>query len=360
MEPKPARVAIAGVGNCASSLVQGVEYYRQNPLAQGCISPVVGGLRVEDIMFVAAFDVDERKVGRPLSEAIFALPNSAERLVQMGPEPRCIVSMGPALDGIAPHTTAYPIENRILASQKAATDVSSVLAAANAEVLVCYLPVGSEDAVRFYAECALKAGVGFINCVPVFLASDPSFRQRFESAGIPLIGDDVRSQVGATILHQRICELLVERGHGVRKTYQLNVGGNSDFLNMLAKDRLASKRKSKTDAVKSALSKDYSDDNLHVGPSDYVAHLRDTKIAYINFDAAGFMGAAMNIEIKLEVQDSPNSAGVVVDVIRYTVSALREGSPSIFPAVCSYYMKSPPERMSDIDAVTQLRALAHD
>jgi myo-inositol-1-phosphate synthase len=352
------RVGIAGIGNCASSLVQGVEYYRSRPNATGYITKQIGPFAIDDINFVAAFDIDARKVGLPLSEAIFSEPNCTLRFVDQIKDGGPAVRFGPILDGVAPHTEQYPEDERILVASGAADDVVDVLRDKHVEVLVCYLPVGSENAVRHYAEACLRARVAFVNCVPVFIASDPVLASQFSKMGIPLIGDDVRSQVGATIVHQRLVELLLERGYALTNTYQLNIGGNSDFLNMLDEDRLKSKRRSKTNAVTSRFLLAPPLTKFHIGPSDYVRQLMDRKIAYIHGEALGFGGAPLVFELRLQVEDSPNSAAVVVDVIRYAALARRRGIGGPLLPVSSYYMKSPPMRIDDGDARRQLLDIA--
>jgi myo-inositol-1-phosphate synthase len=275
------------------------------------------------------------------------------------PEPiDVIVCMGPVLDGVAPHMTDYPEDATVMVKAETPVDVAAVLQQSKAEVLVCYLPVGSTDAVRHYAEAALSAGVAFINCVPVFIANDPYYANRYEVSGIPLIGDDIRSQVGATIVHQRLMELLYERGCKAVKSYQLNVGGNTDFLNMLDRTRLSDKKRSKTEAVMSRVSSLMSPSDIHIGPSDYVPQLGDTKIPFIRIEATGLGGAPLSLDLRLEVQDSPNSAAVVIDLVRYAAIARDLGIGGVIDAACSYYMKSPPRRMRDEEALAQLSRLS--
>jgi myo-inositol-1-phosphate synthase len=352
------RVAIAGVGNCASSLVQGVAHYRSQPSASGLIAHRIGPFAVGDITFSTAFDIDIRKIGRPLSEAIFSKPNCAIQLTKERIEETTLVRLGPILDGVADHLDYYDDSERVLPAAGDPVDVVAALRGTGTEVLICYLPVGSEQGVRFYAEACLKAGVAFVNCVPVFIASNNTFAERFTRAKIPLIGDDVRSQVGATILHQRVVELLSERGYALTNTYQLNFGGNSDFLNMTDRQRLHSKKLSKTAAVTSRLPNETNKPSVHIGPSDYVQHLGDRKIAYIHAKAIGFAGAPLSMEIRLEVEDSPNSAAVVVDVIRYAALARTRGLGGPILPVSAYYMKTPPLRMGDAIARDQLSKLA--
>jgi myo-inositol-1-phosphate synthase len=351
-------VAIAGVGNCASSFVQGVLRYGQCGTETGLITSVIGQYSVTRIKFVAAFDVDARKVGLRLDEAILAQPNNAMTLCESIQPIDVTVRMGPVLDGVAGHMSNYPEKSSFRVAGADPIDVCAVLRQSKADVLVCYLPVGSTEAVRHYAEAALASGVAFVNCVPVFIANDGHFAQRFADAGLPLIGDDVRSQVGATIVHQRLLELMSERGYEVVRSYQLNVGGNTDFLNMMDQTRLADKRQSKTGAILSRIGSPVVSDQIHVGPSDYVAQLNDSKIAFIRIEGKGYGGAPLAIDLRLEVQDSPNSAAVVTDLVRYAAVArnLRLGGV-LWPA-CSYYMKSPPKRMSDREALEKLEQLS--
>ena len=357
--PAPLRVAIAGVGNCASSLVQGCRKYADLDAQHerpALITPRVGGFGPGDLQFVAAFDVDARKVGRPLSEAIFAPPNNTMRFSEPPEATRDVgVAMAPPLDGIAPHMAEYPEAAAFRMSDAPPVDVAEQLRAAAAEILVCYLPVGSTNAVRLFAEAALAAGVAFVNCVPVFIANDPELALRFRNANLPIIGDDIRSQLGATIVHQRLVELFAERGCTIRSTYQLNVGGNTDFLNMLDRSRLNDKKSSKTRAVQRQNAADLLDANTHIGPSDYVPSQADGKIAFIRIDGSGFGCAPMSVDLRLEVEDSPNSAGVALDAIRYAGVALRARVGGVLNAASSYYMKSPPEPMSDIGALAILR-----
>jgi len=347
--PNKIRVAIVGVGNCASSLVQGVEYYRnrQAVALDGLMHPSIGGYGCADIEFVAAFDVDRRKIGRPLEEAIFAKPNCTRVFQSALPVSNVIVQAGPVLDGIAAHMADYPDDVAFRSAELEPTDIAAALRKSRAEVLLCYLPVGSERAARHYAQACLDAGVGMVNCIPVFLASDPEWARRFRDAGLPIIGDDVKSQVGATIVHRALARLFADRGVALDRTYQLNTGGNTDFLNMLERDRLKSKKQSKTEAVQSQLDGRLDSRNIHVGPSDYVPWQLDNKIGFIRLEGRGFGGAPIEIELRLSVQDSPNSAGVVIDAIRCIKLALERGvaGPLIGPS--AYYMKNPPRQFRD-------------
>jgi myo-inositol-1-phosphate synthase len=341
------RIAIAGVGNCASSFVQGLNYYRDvrgnEPIA-GLMNADVGGYRVEDVEIAAAFDVNADKVGCDVAEAIFADPNNTARFSEVPPT-GVKVQRGPTLDGLGQY-----LRQQVQESDAEPVDVSEALDAAHADVLVSYLPVGSQKATEFYAERALEAGCAFVNCIPVFIASETEWQRKFERRNLPLIGDDIKSQVGATIVHRVLANLFQERGVRLDRTYQLNFGGNTDFLNMLERERLTSKKLSKTRAVNSQLATPLTDENIHVGPSDFVPWLTDRKCAYIRLEGTTFGGVPLNLELKLEVWDSPNSAGVVIDAVRCAKLALdREiGGPLIGPS--SYFMKSPPRQFSDEEA----------
>jgi len=341
------RVALVGVGNCASSLIQGVEFYRRTKGDQpvpGLMHLDLGGYHVGDVEFVAAFDIARGKVGRDLAEAALAPPNNTERFAELrrtGIE----VRRGPTHDGIGRY-----LEEVVIEAPQAPDDVAETLRATGAEIVVSYLPVGSEQASRWYAEQALAAGCAFVNCIPVFIAKDPAWRRRFEERRLPLIGDDIKSQVGATIVHRVLANLFRERGVRVDRTYQLNFGGNSDFQNMLERERLQSKKRSKTDSVTSQLADKLSDDEAHVGPSDYVPWLTDRKWCYIRIEGTTFGNLPLNCELKLEVWDSPNSAGVVIDAIRCAKLALDRGTGGALIGPSAYFMKSPPEQFTDYEA----------
>ncbi|MFN2555901.1 MAG: inositol-3-phosphate synthase [Nitriliruptorales bacterium] len=338
------RVALVGVGNCASALVQGVDYYRSAPAdtsVPGLMHVELGGYHVGDLRFVAAFDVDAKKVGRDLGEAIVAPPNNTIRFADVPPL-GVEVLRGPTLDGLG-HFYRTAIEE----SPEPAVDVASVLRATGTDVVVCYLPVGSEQAARHYAEQTLAAGAAFVNCLPVFIASDPLWAQRFADAGLPIIGDDIKSQVGATITHRVLAKLFEDRGVAVDRTYQLNFGGNMDFLNMLERERLESKKISKTQAVASQLSYDLPTGSIHIGPSDHVPWLEDRKWAYIRLEARGFGDVPISGELKLEVWDSPNSAGVVIDAVRCAKLAKDRGLGGPILSASAYFMKSPPVQYRD-------------
>jgi myo-inositol-1-phosphate synthase len=338
------RVAIAGVGNCANSFVQGLNYYGTHPEADGSITPVIGGYTAADVEVVAAFDVVEGKVGKCLVDAIWAAPNDTIHFQPDWPSADGpIVQRGETLDGLGRY-----IREVVKESSETPCDVAQALKDSGATVLVNYMPVGSELAARYYAEAALKAGCAFVNCMPAFIASTPEWEERFIAAGLPIIGDDIKSQVGATIVHRVLANLLHARGVRLKRTSQLNVGGNSDFLNMLERDRLQSKKISKTQAVTSAVGgAPLPARDVHVGPSDYVPWLTDRKWAHIRLEGEAFGGVPLNIELKLEVWDSPNSAGVVLDAVRCAQLGLDKGLKGALTVPCAAYMKSPPTQMDD-------------
>ena len=343
------RVAIAGVGNCASSLVQGLEYYngRKEGAFAGLMHTRIGDWGPNDIEIVAAFDIDRRKVGKRVEEAIFAKPNCTKVFQSALPVSDVVVQMGPILDGVAPHMADYPDDEAFRPSDEKPVDVVQVLKDARAEVLVCYMPVGSEQAVRHYAQACLDAGVAMVNCVPVFISSDPEWAKKFRDAGLPIVGDDIKSQVGATIVHRTLTRLFGDRGVPLDRTYQLNTGGNTDFLNMKALDRLKSKKVSKTESVQSQLDERLSAGDIHIGPSDYVPWQNDNKVAFIRMEGRGFGGVPLELELRLSVQDSPNSAGVVIDAVRCAKLGLERGIGGPLEAASAYYMKSPPKQMRD-------------
>jgi myo-inositol-1-phosphate synthase len=338
------RVAIVGVGNCAASLVQGVQYYQDaDPSEQvpGLMHVTFGDYHVRDIEFVAAFDVDAKKVGRDLSEAIFASENNTIKIADVPPL-NLTVQRGHTLDGLGKYYRQIVEE-----SDEEPVDVAATLRAAEADVLVCYLPVGSEDAAKFYAQAALDAKVAFVNALPVFIAGTPEWAAKFTEAGVPIIGDDIKSQVGATITHRVLAKLFEDRGVVLDRTMQLNVGGNMDFMNMLERDRLESKKISKTQAVTSNVEHDLGKNNVHIGPSDYVAWLDDRKWAYVRLEGRAFGDVPLNLEYKLEVRDSPNSAGVIIDAVRAAKIAKDRGIGGPILSAASYFMKSPPEQRPD-------------
>ena len=338
------RVAIIGVGNCASALVQGVQYYRGAPDAAfipGLMHPRLGDYHVGDIEFSAAFDIDARKVGRDLSEAIFTLPNNTVRFATVPPL-GVAVQRGMTHDGLG-----HYLSQLITRAPGSTADIVGILRDTGTQVVVNFLPVGSEMATKWYVEQILDAGCGFVNCIPVFIAREAYWQRRFEERGLPVVGDDVKSQVGATIVHRVLTRLFMERGVRLERTSQLNVGGNTDFYNMLERERLASKKTSKTDAVRSQLTHDLEADNVHIGPSDFVPWLEDRKWAHIRLEGRGFGDQPLTIELKLEVWDSPNSAGVVIDAIRCCRLALDRGLKGALLAPSAYLMKSPPEQWPD-------------
>jgi myo-inositol-1-phosphate synthase len=347
------RVAIVGVGNCATSLIQGVEYYRgADPEASvpGLMHVTFGDYHVSDIEFVAAFDVDAKKVGFDLSEATQASENNTIKIADVPPL-GVTVQRGPTMDGLGKY-----YRETIEESDAEAVDVVAVLKETKADVLVAYLPVGSEDADKFYAQCAIDAGVGFVNALPVFIASDPEWAQKFTDAGIPIIGDDIKSQVGATITHRVMAKLFEDRGVVLDRTYQLNVGGNMDFKNMLERDRLESKKVSKTQAVTSNIGHDLGARNVHIGPSDYVQWLDDRKWAYVRLEGRAFGDVPLNLEYKLEVWDSPNSAGIIIDAVRAVKIAMDRGIGGPIIPAATYLMKSPPVQMPDDEGRVALEA----
>ena len=340
-------VGIVGVGNCASSLIQGVEYYKGVGAAEdipGLMHPLLGGYSIDDLKFTAAFDVDRDKVGEDLSKAVFAGPNNTVRFAEVS-DSGVTVQRGPTLDGIGRYTADV-----IKESPHEPVDVAKVLAETDTHVLVSYLPVGSEQAARWYASEALAAGCALVNCMPVFIAGDETWAERFHRRGVPIVGDDIKSQVGATIVHRNLVRLFQDRGVRIDRTYQLNFGGNTDFQNMLERDRLESKKISKTQAVTSQLQRELECSDVHVGPSDHVPWLEDRKWCHIRIEGTTFGDVPLNLELKLEVWDSPNSAGVVVDAVRCARIALDRGIGGPLYGPSAYFMKSPPRQMRDTDA----------
>jgi myo-inositol-1-phosphate synthase len=351
------RVAIVGVGNCASSLVQGVEYYKDadpSGTVPGLMHVSFGEYHVADVEFVAAFDVDDKKVGKDLAEAINASENNTIKICEV-PTSGVEVLRGPTLDGLGKY-----YRETIEESGAEPVDVVQALKDAQVDVMVSYLPVGSEEADKFYAQCAIDAGVGFVNALPVFIASDPEWAKKFEDAGVPIVGDDIKSQVGATITHRVMARLFEDRGVTLDRTYQLNVGGNMDFKNMLERERLESKKVSKTQAVTSNLSGSLAgkvyDKNVHIGPSDYVAWLDDRKWAYVRLEGRAFGDVPLNLEYKLEVWDSPNSAGIIIDALRACKIAKDRGIGGPIISASSYLMKSPPVQLPDDEGRRRVEA----
>lgn len=341
------RVGIVGVGNCASSFVQGLSYYRDakgNEPVPGLMNVELGGYHISDVEVSAAFDVNASKVGRDVSEAIFAKPNNTQRFAAV-PESGIIVHRGKTLDGLGKY-----LRDEIDEAPEDEADVTEILRQSRTDVLVSYLPVGSQKATEWYAERALEAGCAFVNCIPVFIASNPEWRRRFEERGLPIVGDDIKSQVGATIVHRVLANLFRERGVRLDRTYQLNFGGNTDFQNMLERERLESKKISKTQAVSSQLDIPLPADDIHVGPSDHVPWLTDRKWAYIRMEGTTFGGVPLNVELKLEVWDSPNSAGIVIDAVRCAKLAMDRKIGGALTGPSSYFMKSPPQQFTDNEA----------
>ena len=353
---KKIRVAIVGVGNCASSLVQGVAYYADpKRSAHGLIHETIGGYGPADVEFVLAIDTDARKVGRDLADAIFAPPNCTTVFQPAVPATGVTVMMGRILDGMADHMLDAGGRGfvRAEAAEASREDVVAALHESGAEILLNYLPVGSEEATRFYIDCALEAGVAVVNCMPVFIASNPEWERRFQEKRLPIVGDDIKAQLGATIVHRVLSNLFKQRGVDVAHTYQLNTGGNTDFLNMLDRQRLVSKKESKTEAVQSSLAVRLGAEDIHVGPSDYIPWLNDNKLCFLRMEGALFGGVPMNLELRLSVEDSPNSAAVVIDAIRCCKMALERGVGGALIGPSAAFCKHPPQQFSD-DVAAQL------
>ena len=347
------RIAVIGVGNCASSLIQGIYYYKDKNSedAIGLMHWDIGGYKPHDIEVVAAIDVDKRKVGKDVSEAIFAKPNCTNVFCKDIPKMCVRVVMGKVLDGVAPHMREYPEERTFVVSDEKEVDIVEVLKQSGAEIALNYIPVGSEEATRFYANCCLEANVGFINCIPVFIASDSTFSKKFEERGLSVVGDDIKAQIGATIIHRTLAKLFADRGVKLDRTYQLNTGGNTDFLNMLARERLRSKKISKTEAVQSVLNEPLEPENIHIGPSDYVPWQKDNKICFLRMEGRIFGEVPMNLELRLSVIDSPNSAGCAIDAIRCCKLALDRGIGGALTSISAYTMKHPPQQFPDEKAM---------
>ncbi len=353
------KIAIVGVGNCVSSLIQGIHYYRDNSRqdAIGLMHFEMNGYKPGDIEVVAAFDVDKRKIGQDVHEAIFAKPNCTTVFCPDLPLSGVLVRMGKILDGVASHMQDYPENNTFVLSEEpelTEKEIVKVLKESGTQILLNYLPVGSEKATRFYANCALEAGVAFINNIPVFIASDPAWGKRFEDKNIPIIGDDIKSQMGATITHRILTDLFKKRGVKLERTYQLNTGGNTDFLNMLEHKRLVTKKKSKTEAVQAVAAKRLDDENIHIGPSDYVPWQKDNKVCFIRMEGKLFGNVPMNLEMRLSVEDSPNSAGVAIDAIRCAKLALDRGQGGVLHAPSAYFCKHPARQFTDDEAFTMI------
>ena len=349
------KIAIVGVGNCASSLIQGIYYYRDKGSedATGLMHWDIGGYKPYDIEVVAAFDIDHRKVGKDVAEAIFERPNCAKVFASDIPKSGVTVRMGRILDGFSEHMENYDQKYTFVPADEPEPDLKKIvriLKESGAEILLNYLPVGSEQATRFYAECALEAGVGLVNNMPVFIASDPSWAERFKERNLPIIGDDIKSQLGATIVHRILTDLFRKRGVKLERTYQLNTGGNTDFLNMLNRSRLLSKKKSKTEAVQSVTEERLDDENIHIGPSDYVAWQKDNKVCFIRMEGKLFGDVQVDLELRLSVEDSPNSAGVGIDATRCCKLALDRGEGGVLYGPAAYFMKDPPRQYADDEA----------
>jgi len=356
MEKTPIRIAIVGVGNCASALVQGIEFYRQNsrkdPKSEslGLMHLDIGGYKPWDIEVGAAFDIDRRKVGKPLKDAIFAKPNCTKIISPNFNDSAVTVSMGEVLDGVSEHMKDYPEDRVFLVADQKPCNVEKVLKDSGVEILLNYLPVGSDRATQFYAEACLSSGVSLINCMPSFIASDPRWARRFEEKGIPVVGDDVKSQMGATIIHRVLAKLFEDRGVRLDRTYQINTGGNTDFLNMLNRNRLKNKRISKTEAIQSQLGVPLDPENIHIGPSDYVPWQNDNKVCFLRMEGRGFGEVALNLELRLSVEDSPNSGGMTIDAIRCCKIARERGVRGPLLSISAYAMKHPLTQFPDNEA----------
>lgn len=360
-----AKIGVIGLGNCASSLIQGIHYYgdQSGEDAIGIMHWDIGGYRPYDIEVVAAFDIDHRKVGKDVAEAIFQEPNCTTVFYRDIPNTGVTVQMGRIVDGFSEHMQHYDDAYTFVPANELEPDqdkVVRILQESGTEILVNYLPVGSEEATRFYAECALEAGVGFVNNMPVFIASDLSWAKRFKESNLPIIGDDIKSQLGATIVHRILTDLFQKRGVRLERTYQLNTGGNTDFLNMLNRSRLLSKKKSKTESVQSVTEERLDDENIHIGPSDYVAWQKDNKVCFIRMEGKLFGDVPMNVELRLSVEDSPNSAGVAIDAIRCCKLALDRGEGGVLYGPSAYFMKHPPRQYADDEAYRMTEAFIQD
>lgn len=349
------RCAVVGVGNCFAGLVQGIEYYRRNPEQQviGVMHPVMGGYSIHDIDFVAAFDVDSKKVGKPLNAAVYAEPNKVKWVDSLPAMGDVIVRQGPRLDGVGSYVqkVVTPMPDRPVEELRSA--IMAELKANKAEILVSYLPVGSDNATRFWAQVCIDAKVAFVNCMPSFIASDPAWAKKFEAAGVPVLGDDIKGQVGATIVHRTLAKLCDKRATKIEKTYQINVGGNTDFLSMKEQERLHSKKISKTESVQSQLSQRLEDDQIYVGPSDFIPFLGNTKLMFMRIEGRMWANIPYNMEVRLEVDDKANSAGIVVDAIRYSKIALDRKINGALTGPSAWLMKHPPQQFSDDEAQRQ-------
>jgi len=363
---KKIKIAVIGVGNCASSLIQGIHYYKGSSAedAVGLLHWEIDGYRPNDIEVVVAYDIDKRKVGSDLSEAIYSAPNCTTIFCKDVPKSGVIVQMGRISDGYSEHMGNYPEEHTFVVAEEerepSKEEVVESLKSSGTEILMNYLPVGSEEASHFYAECALEAGVAFINNIPVFIASNPEWVRRFEEKGLPIIGDDIKAQLGATITHRMLTDLFKKRGVKLERTYQLNTGGNTDFLNMLNHSRLDSKKRSKTEAVQAVAEERLDWENIHIGPSDYVPWQKDNKVCFLRMEGKLFGDVPMNLEMRLSVEDSPNSAGVAIDTIRCCKLALKRGEAGILTAASAYFCKHPPEQFTDDEAYRMMKEFLND
>ena len=359
------KIAIAGIGNCASSLIQGIYYYQKKSVDEsiGLMHWDIGGYTPGDIEVVAVFDIDKRKIGIDVSKAVFSKPNCTTVFCSDIPHTGVKVQMGKILDGFSEHMKNYEDKYTfVLADEPEPTkeEIVKVLQYSGAEIFLNYLPVGSEKATRFYADCALEAGVAFVNNIPVFIASDPVWAKRFKERNLPIIGDDIKAQLGATITHRILTDLFNKRGVKLERTYQLNTGGNTDFLNMLNHNRLLSKKESKTEAVQAVTAKRLEDENIHIGPSDHIAWQKDNKVCFIRMEGKLFGDVPMNLEMRLSVEDSPNSAGVAIDSIRCAKLALDRGQGGILIAPSAYFCKHPPKQFTDDEAYTRIEAFIRE
>lgn len=361
MSKSKIKIAVIGVGNCTSSLIQGIHYYQDKKpdSAIGLMHWEIGGYKPSDIEVVAAFDIDQRKVGADVNEAIFCSPNCTTVFCENIPKSDVTVRMGKIMDGCSEHMSDYPEQNTFVVSKESEPteeETVKILKDSGAEVLMNYLPVGSEQATRFYADCALEAGCAFVNNIPVFIASDPAWAKRFQDKNIPIIGDDIKSQLGATIIHRTLTDLFKKRGVKLERTYQINTGGNTDFLNMLNHVRLASKKESKTEAVQAVAAERMVDENIHIGPSDYVPWQKDNKVCFIRMEGKLFGDIPMNLEMRLSVEDSPNSAGVAIDSIRCAKLASDRQQGGVLTAPAAYFCKHPLTQFTDDEAYTMVNA----
>lgn len=354
------RIAIVGIGNCASSLIQGIYEYRKNQFLPGLLFEKIGGYSIGDIEIVAAFDIDIRKVGKDVSEAIFQCPNNTKIFFKDIPKIGVEVLKGPTLDGFSKHMMEFPEDIRFKESNKEDVTVKEVLEKTKPDLLINYLPVGSEKATKYYADCCLEANVNFINAIPVFICSTEEYSKKFENKGLVCLGDDIKSQVGATAIHRTLVNLFEKRGIKLKRTYQLNFGGNTDFLNMLDKSRLLSKKISKTQAVQSQLKENLSSDNIHVGPSDFIPWLKDNKLCHIRMEGEQFGGTPLELDLKLSVEDSPNSAGVMVDVIRCAKLAINNNLKGDIEQVSSFAFKHPKMQITEEDSFKRIKKFIKD